>query len=145
VIGKGWDYLQFSELMKDPEDLVTQSSSMFTFKSRDQHLNILKKPLRRLPYHILLKRQNSDKKMNFRVISSLLILLCLFQWSQAMLSSSSRKSIKICLKNCGQCQRVYGDYFEGRRCADHCIATKGRSIPDCNDVNSIGGFLSKLE
>ena len=53
--------------------------------------------------------------MKMRVGSIVALLFCLLlsvKMGNAMLSATSRKSIKICLKNCGQCQRVYGDYFE---------------------------------
>lgn len=60
-------------------------------------------------------------------------------------ASSSLSRVKICFKNCGQCKRMLGDYFDGRRCADHCISQKGRFIPDCHDIYSISEFLSRLD
>ncbi|XP_058065546.1 eclosion hormone-like [Anopheles bellator] len=51
----------------------------------------------------------------------------------------------ICVKNCAQCKKVYGAYFEGQRCAESCIKDRGRPVPDCEDIASIAPFLHTLE
>jgi hypothetical protein len=40
----------------------------------------------------------------------------------------------ICLKNCAQCKRMFGSFFEGQLCADSCVKFKGKVIPDCEDL-----------
>lgn len=35
----------------------------------------------------------------------------------------------ICLRNCAQCKKMYGSYFEGQMCADSCVKYKGKIIP----------------
>ncbi|KAG5680652.1 hypothetical protein PVAND_010146 [Polypedilum vanderplanki] len=52
----------------------------------------------------------------------------------------------VCLKNCAQCKKMFGNFFEGERCANNCVKLKGKVIPDCEDLASIAPFLSsKLE
>ncbi|KAL7038651.1 hypothetical protein ACKWTF_009644 [Chironomus riparius] len=40
----------------------------------------------------------------------------------------------VCLKNCAQCKKMFGSYFEGQLCADSCVKFKGRVVPDCEDL-----------
>lgn len=51
----------------------------------------------------------------------------------------------ICIRNCAQCKKMFGSYFEGERCADACVKFKGKIIPDCEDIASIAPFLNKIE
>ncbi|OXA58500.1 Eclosion hormone [Folsomia candida] len=87
--------------------------------------------------------------MRQKWVSLAVILMVLFAGLLPTLgdasTSTSLSRVKICFKNCGQCKRMLGDYFDGRRCADHCISQKGRFIPDCHDIFSISAFLSKLD
>ncbi|KAF7276376.1 hypothetical protein GWI33_010384, partial [Rhynchophorus ferrugineus] len=50
----------------------------------------------------------------------------------------------VCIRNCAQCKKMFGPYFEGQLCADACIKFKGKMIPDCEDLTSIAPFLSKF-
>ncbi|XP_065078943.1 eclosion hormone-like [Ochlerotatus camptorhynchus] len=50
----------------------------------------------------------------------------------------------VCINNCAQCKKMFGEFFEGHLCAEACIQFKGRMVPDCEDINSIGKFLNKL-
>ncbi|XP_055628343.1 eclosion hormone-like [Toxorhynchites rutilus septentrionalis] len=52
--------------------------------------------------------------------------------------------IGICITNCAQCKKMFGEFFEGHLCAESCIQFKGKMIPDCEDINSIAPFLNKL-
>ncbi|ODM91054.1 Eclosion hormone [Orchesella cincta] len=93
-------------------------------------------------------QKNQPNKMNlYRCKSPVvaLILAIIILMLSTLSTSSVKARMKICLKNCGQCKRIYGDYFEGRRCADSCVIQKGRFIPDCHDDYSISDFISKLE
>lgn len=74
------------------------------------------------------------------IIPSILIL-CF--WTQLATVQNVRNGVKICLNNCGQCKRMFGQYFEGRRCADTCVQAKGLFIPDCQNINSIENFITK--
>ncbi|KAK9505851.1 hypothetical protein O3M35_009823 [Rhynocoris fuscipes] len=72
--------------------------------------------------------------------SALMILLV------ALLTSEITSSqIGICIRNCAQCKKMFGVYFEGQLCADTCLKYKGKLIPDCEDITSIGPFLNKLK
>lgn len=51
----------------------------------------------------------------------------------------------VCIRNCAQCKKMYGAYFEGQLCADACVKYKGKIIPDCEDIGSIAPFLNKFE
>ena len=53
--------------------------------------------------------------------------------------------IQICLNNCAQCKRMFGDYFQGQSCAESCLKFKGKAIPDCEDIGSIAPFLNNVE
>ncbi|XP_076257214.1 eclosion hormone-like [Rhynchophorus ferrugineus] len=53
-------------------------------------------------------------------------------------------TIGVCIRNCAQCKKMFGPYFEGQLCADACIKFKGKMIPDCEDLTSIAPFLSKF-
>ncbi|CRL02231.1 CLUMA_CG015134, isoform A [Clunio marinus] len=48
----------------------------------------------------------------------------------------------VCLRNCAQCKKMFGSFFEGQLCADSCVKFKGKVIPDCEDLASIAPFLS---
>lgn len=51
----------------------------------------------------------------------------------------------VCIRNCAQCKKMFGSYFEGERCADACVKFKGKIIPDCEDIASIAPFLNKID
>uniref|UniRef100_A0A1A9WNR3 Eclosion hormone n=1 Tax=Glossina brevipalpis TaxID=37001 RepID=A0A1A9WNR3_9MUSC len=53
--------------------------------------------------------------------------------------------IQICLNNCVQCKKMFGDYFQGQTCAESCLKFKGKAIPDCEDIGSIAPFLNTLD
>ncbi|XP_030745898.1 eclosion hormone [Sitophilus oryzae] len=53
-------------------------------------------------------------------------------------------TIGVCIRNCAQCKKMFGPYFEGQLCADACVKFKGKMIPDCEDLSSIAPFLSKF-
>uniref|UniRef100_A0A1B0GQM6 Eclosion hormone n=1 Tax=Phlebotomus papatasi TaxID=29031 RepID=A0A1B0GQM6_PHLPP len=53
--------------------------------------------------------------------------------------------IGVCIRNCAQCKKMFGSYFEGQMCADACVKFKGKIIPDCEDIGSIAPFLTKLD
>ncbi|XP_065078945.1 eclosion hormone-like [Ochlerotatus camptorhynchus] len=50
----------------------------------------------------------------------------------------------VCINNCAQCKKMFGEYFEGHLCAESCIQFKGKMVPDCEDINSIAPFLTNL-
>ncbi|CAG9810319.1 unnamed protein product [Chironomus riparius] len=53
--------------------------------------------------------------------------------------------VGICLKNCAQCKKMFGGFFEGQLCAESCVKFKGKVIPDCEDLASIAPFLNTKE
>lgn len=53
--------------------------------------------------------------------------------------------IGTCIRNCAQCKKMFGAYFEGQLCADACVKFKGKLVPDCEDASSIAPFLNKIE
>jgi hypothetical protein len=40
----------------------------------------------------------------------------------------------VCLKNCAQCKKMFGNLFQGELCAKSCVKFKGKVIPDCEDL-----------
>ncbi|XP_019872487.1 eclosion hormone isoform X1 [Aethina tumida] len=57
----------------------------------------------------------------------------------------TKSRIRVCIRNCAQCKKMFGPYFEGQLCADACVKFKGKIIPDCEDIASIAPFLSKFD
>jgi hypothetical protein len=63
--------------------------------------------------------------------------------------------VELSLRNCGQCKEMYGEYFEGQRCAEFCLASYKPSqagsvsgsgsgwapMPDCNEPETVDQFL----
>lgn len=83
------------------------------------------------------------------VVSALLVLnvaLVLVVLLPPSASAASNRKVTVCIKNCGQCKKMYTDYFNGGLCGDFCVRTKGRFIPDCNKPDVlIDMFLQRLE
>ncbi|EEZ99372.1 eclosion hormone [Tribolium castaneum] len=71
-----------------------------------------------------------------------LVLLLLFASSLLVVDANP---IGVCIRNCAQCKKMFGPYFEGQLCADACVKFKGKIIPDCEDITSIAPFLNKFE
>ncbi|CAH1173740.1 unnamed protein product [Phaedon cochleariae] len=51
----------------------------------------------------------------------------------------------VCIRNCAQCKKMFGPYFEGQLCADTCVKYKAKIIPDCEDIASIAPFLNRFD
>ncbi|XP_046396686.1 eclosion hormone-like [Ischnura elegans] len=52
--------------------------------------------------------------------------------------------LAVCVRNCAQCKKMYGEYFEGKLCAEACLKFKGELVPECTDMASIAPFLNNL-
>ncbi|XP_015365040.1 PREDICTED: eclosion hormone-like [Diuraphis noxia] len=59
--------------------------------------------------------------------------------------SADMSDVGLCIRNCAQCKKMLGAYFEGSLCADACVKFKGKMIPDCENIESVAPFLNKLE
>lgn len=57
-----------------------------------------------------------------------------FHWNDAADMMGGFDFLGICLRNCAQCKKMYGNYFEGQMCADACVKFKGKIVPDCEDI-----------
>ncbi|GAB6029702.1 hypothetical protein CHUAL_005425 [Chamberlinius hualienensis] len=79
------------------------------------------------------------KAMKPCVISAYVFLMMLFVSS----GNSTPLNIQICLTNCAQCKTMYGNYFDGKQCADACIWFNGKLTPDCNQLLSILPFINR--
>ncbi|PNF28222.1 Eclosion hormone, partial [Cryptotermes secundus] len=60
-------------------------------------------------------------------------------------SEATPYTVGVCIRNCAQCKKMFGPYFEGQLCAEACVKFKGKMIPDCEDITSIAPFLNKFE
>jgi len=81
-------------------------------------------------------------QMRFSVLMALAVLVA----SCALLAPLVEGNpMAVCIRNCAQCKKMFGDYFEGQMCADWCVKFKGKLIPDCEDIDTIAQFLNKLE
>ncbi|XP_018570014.1 eclosion hormone-like [Anoplophora glabripennis] len=63
----------------------------------------------------------------------------------SMVLLAEANPIGVCIRNCAQCKKMFGPYFEGQLCADACVKFKGKIIPDCEDIASIAPFLNKFD
>lgn len=75
-------------------------------------------------------------------VALMMALVCVV--TSSILTAESNQ-FGVCIRNCAQCKKMFGAYFEGQLCADACVKFKGKIIPDCEDLNSISPFLNKLE
>ncbi|CAI6363032.1 unnamed protein product [Macrosiphum euphorbiae] len=55
------------------------------------------------------------------------------------------EDVGMCIRNCAQCKKMLGAYFEGTLCANACVKFEGKMIPDCENIDSVAPFLNKLE
>ncbi|XP_022165924.1 eclosion hormone-like [Myzus persicae] len=74
------------------------------------------------------------------LLAAALVLIAIVGYTAADMAD-----VAMCIRNCAQCKKMLGDYFEGPLCADACVKFKGKMIPDCENVDSIAPFLNKLE
>ncbi|XP_046738889.1 eclosion hormone [Diprion similis] len=81
-------------------------------------------------------------KNQTRVTILLLVVLAAFAIAA---STGSSNRIGVCIRNCAQCKKMFGAYFEGQLCADTCVKFKGKLIPDCEDASSIAPFITKID
>lgn len=44
-------------------------------------------------------------------------------------SMGSFDFLGVCIRNCAQCKKMYGAYFEGQMCAEACVKYKGKMVP----------------
>lgn len=70
--------------------------------------------------------QNGEEHLEKRVM-----------FHEVLLSSSTNFS------NCGQCKMIYGEYFNGRQCAEECVSTSGFIQPDCDEADTIVKYLRR--
>jgi len=81
-------------------------------------------------------------EMRFTVLLAIVVVVL----SGALLTPLVEANpLAVCIRNCAQCKKMFGDYFEGQMCADWCVKFKGKLIPDCEDIDTIAQFLNKLE
>lgn len=87
--------------------------------------------------------------MGNRKLISVLTAFALLMTLVCMINSSilptDSNQFGICIRNCAQCKKMFGAYFEGQLCADACVKFKGKVIPDCEDLDSISPFLNKMD
>lgn len=80
------------------------------------------------------------------VLSVALVLVVLLLPPSASAAVAANRKVTVCIKNCGQCKKMYTDYFNGGLCGDFCVRTKGRFIPDCNRPDVLTDmFLQRME
>ncbi|VVC44989.1 Eclosion hormone [Cinara cedri] len=111
--------------------------------STDLRLRFLLKPLRQ-PNKIS-KTKKIPAKMSGTTLNpkkTLAAVLVLMVIGHAV---ADMADVGMCIRNCAQCKKMLGAYFEGPLCADACVKFKGKMIPDCENIDSVAPFLSKLE
>ncbi|XP_060872875.1 eclosion hormone-like [Metopolophium dirhodum] len=74
------------------------------------------------------------------LLAAALVLIAIVGYTAADMAD-----VGLCIRNCAQCKKMLGAYFEGSLCADACVKFKGKMIPDCENIDSVAPFLNKLE
>lgn len=104
-------------------------------------------PLTKLPYRRT--RMVGSRKVvvsALLVLSVALVLVVLLLPPSTSAAVAARRKVSVCIKNCGQCKKMYHVYFNGGLCGDFCLQTEGHFIPDCNRPDIlIPFFLQRLE
>lgn len=85
---------------------------------------------------------NRPKRTTATVLMVVVLALTLMT---AVTLGSDMADVGTCIRNCAQCKKMLGAYFEGPLCADACVKFKGKMIPDCENIDSVAPFLNKLE
>ncbi|XP_071451658.1 eclosion hormone-like [Hetaerina americana] len=78
--------------------------------------------------------------LSFVVIATTLMLAL----TPGATASPTGDLLAVCLRNCAQCKKMFGKYFEGQLCAEACVEFKGQLVPECTDKDSIAPYLSNL-
>jgi hypothetical protein len=76
---------------------------------------------------------------------SVMAMSVVFLAAAVIPSEATPYAVGVCIRNCAQCKKMFGPYFEGQLCAEACVKFKGKMIPDCEDITSIAQFLNKFE
>ncbi|XP_069939009.1 eclosion hormone-like [Cherax quadricarinatus] len=81
------------------------------------------------------------------VVSALLVLSVMLEVLLLVPSAAAAANkVSVCIKNCAQCKVMYHDHFKGGLCADFCVQSEGRFMPDCARPETlIPFFLQRLE
>ncbi|KAG7170699.1 eclosion hormone-like 1 [Homarus americanus] len=83
-----------------------------------------------------------------KVVVSVLLVLSVMLMALLLLPSAAAAAnkVSVCIKNCAQCKIMYHDHFKGGLCADLCVQSGGKFIPDCGRPQTlIPFFLQRLE
>ncbi|CAL4088219.1 unnamed protein product, partial [Meganyctiphanes norvegica] len=80
--------------------------------------------------------------MAFKVCSLVLLVVSLVFLASLPCNASYTG---MCIRNCGQCKEMYGDYFNAQSCAESCIMSQGNSVPDCNNPSTFKNFLKRFK
>ncbi|XP_011300811.1 eclosion hormone [Fopius arisanus] len=78
-----------------------------------------------------------------RLVSLLIVAIVVVHLTAP--AGATKDRVGTCIRNCAQCKRMFGEYFEGQRCAESCLKFKGKSIPDCEDINTIEQFIHRVD
>ncbi|XP_043268993.1 eclosion hormone [Venturia canescens] len=73
------------------------------------------------------------------------LISCALLLATVLTTPATATRVGTCLRNCAQCTKMFGRYFDGQLCADTCVKYKGKMIPDCEDENSITDFINRLD
>ncbi|XP_071538066.1 eclosion hormone-like [Panulirus ornatus] len=81
-----------------------------------------------------------------KVVASALLVLSVVMALLLPSVTAAPNKVTVCIKNCAQCKEMYHAHFEGGLCADFCLESKGRSMPDCGRPHTVLPiFLQRLE
>ncbi|KAG8236074.1 hypothetical protein J437_LFUL016662 [Ladona fulva] len=82
----------------------------------------------------------ASNKAAFGMLAISLVMLAVLP----LLTEAAPDLSAVCLRNCAQCKKMFGEYFEGQLCAEACVKFNGQLVPECTDMESIAPFLNKL-
>ncbi|XP_014219205.1 eclosion hormone [Copidosoma floridanum] len=58
--------------------------------------------------------------------------------------STAHPSVGTCFRNCSQCKKFLGIYFDVQLCDEFCVKFKGKMTPDVEDADSLAPFITNL-
>ncbi|XP_023317880.1 eclosion hormone [Trichogramma pretiosum] len=69
-----------------------------------------------------------------------LLVISIFLFSIA----TAHISVGTCFRNCSQCKKFLGIYFDVQLCDEYCVKFKGKMTPDVEDPDSLAPFITNL-
>lgn len=141
-----WEFIKFIEnrIKLGPVSVKNSLYFFFFFFTETTVVDLLFGRVMEMFWNVFRRRIDTDDVIMAIVVNSknttLAAVLALMVIGAAMANSVD---LNLCIRNCHQCKKMLGAYFEGQLCAETCVKFKGKMIPDCENLDSVAPFLNK--